>query len=296
MNGSEFLKQIMEKLYMSVDELSKRTDISKESLSDFLNRGIDLQTKDFLSLSKVFKISMEALVTGELIDDGDKIAFNNLMPTRDKYVDLYLEKCREAVEMLDLLKFLDLLIPVPNYDSRGRLQSFEGGVFSVSNNISVSWMTKFLPSVDIDKVIALDNYEIFEKFKDYPRTMGEMVYYLNEKGLVDKSKELQKQISGSHDSNRIRPVPPIEFKAIKKCTDIRFFENITLNDSDFVSALDYIDASNPSYWEICSILLKKGAYFMLGEPLRNNQGVLIRKMDVPKTMMFKYIVKQNIHN
>ncbi len=288
MKGSKLLKEIMNKLYMSVDELSSKSGVSLENLNDFLNEDKELNTKDFLSLSKLFNISMEALVTGELLDDGDKISYHHLTPSEDKHIELFINKCRKVVEQSNLIKYSELLMPKPSFNSKRRFLSFEGGVFS-----STGWRECYIPYVDIEKVISLDIYDIFDKFKNHPRTYGQMIHYLKEKGDVAGLKHLEKRNLGSSDWTTVQPIPPILFNDIVKCTDIRFFESIEYSVRDLTHVLYRIDSTKPSYWQICKFLLDKGATLQRYTEFGEN-GSYREAKDTPATMMFEYIVNLNL--
>ena len=153
------------------------------------------------------------------------------------------------------------------------------------------WNKIYMPYVDIKKVIELDNFEIFDKFKDYPQTFGQLRNYLNNIQDSEGLKKTEPKDRSSNDWLNVRPVPEIKFSDIIACTDVKFFEYV--NISEYKSqALYMIDENHPKYWNIMNILLRKGAYLRM--EVENNYGESIYVKDIPVTKSFEILVSNQL--
>jgi hypothetical protein len=174
------------------------------------------------------------------------------------------------------------------------LEKFTGGVFLCNKECSYHWDDIYMPYIDIKTLLDKDDYELYSKLKKYPRTFGQMRYYLTQIGDQKGLKATEPKDRSSNDWLNVRAVPSLEFKEINHLSDVRFYQEVDLSRLGLSSLLYEIKDDNSNYWKVIDYLLEQGAYLVkgnLGEFWPRNKE---DQIDYPATQMLRYIAKQNL--
>lgn len=291
MEKSTLLKELMEKTMLDIEKLSKRTKVKDKSIENFISGKNDFNVKEYQKIAEYFGISLDTLISGKPTDH-DAYTISRLEPSGYEVIDSFINACNKVINELGLKKHSSILVPTPKfepYKDTEKFVGFQGGVFLTKKYNH--WNKIYMPYVDIKKVIELDNFEIFDKFKDYPQTFGQLRNYLNNIQDSEGLKKTEPKDRSSNDWLNVRPVPEIKFSDIIACTDVKFFEYV--NISEYKSqALYMIDENHPKYWNIMNILLRKGAYLRM--EVENNYGESIYVKDIPVTKSFEILVSNQL--
>src|SRR5690554_5068378 len=238
MSSVMLLKEIMNKTSLTVEKLATRANIDEKALTDFLSEKTKLDIEDYMKISQFFNLSLDTLVTGKPTEN-DKYIIRDLKPSDYEVIEEYLEKCKKIITEAGLEKHADKLLPKAQYaEKRGAeyFSGFIGGVFL--NDKPYIWKGADTPYISIEAVLALDDYDIYTKLKDYTGNFGQLRY-----------KHTQKY--------------ELEFKDITNLTDIRFYHEVNIENQK-QSVLYSINPNNKSYWKIIDLLLVKGAFLVKG--------------------------------
>ncbi len=284
------INEILKKTRMSWEKLGLKTGIATKRIQVLKDGREQFTTDELSSICSFFgeSITLDYLIRG--IDYSGEIAsyIKGLKPSNEQYIEDFLAKCEEVIMETGLMKYKDLLIPkfYSNWKEKREINNykpFQGGIFLFDEYFHYQEIYK--PYIDLKKLIALDNYEIFSKLKNYPRTNGQMRHLLK----INKNDEGLKTLSNfgsSSDFGREIDVPKLRANDIfssNEVTQIEFFEEIiNAEDWDPSTALYFIKESNPNYWNIVKLYLNHGAYL-------TKEG----KKDVIKTMMLKRVAGIN---
>ncbi len=286
MNTFERINEILEKIRISWDKLGLRTGIASKRIQILKDRREPFTTDELTSICNFLgpTFTLDYLIRGT--DHSGQIARyikNDLKPSQEQFIEEFLLKCEEIIDEANLSKFKDMLMPtyIQNRsewirDNRsGEYNAFRGGCFLSLRYYHIQNI--YRPYIDIEKVLKLNNYEIYNKLKNYPRTEGQMRHLLkknnNEFGL-----KMLKPIDG--EFGKEMDTPPLsseDIYSLNEVNQVEFFQEI-IGTKDWYpgSALYKISESNPNYWNIVKLFLVHGAYL-------TKEG----EKDVIKTMMLK---------
>ncbi len=277
------------------ERLAKEINIDLNRINIIKNGKAEFTNEELIKIINLFgnTITLDYLIRGFEYSSEVSRFINDLKPSFITYVQEYLLKCKEIVNEVGLTKYIDLLIPtyIENprdrivRSHRGEYLAFSGGVFL--NETIFHYQNILRPYIDFEKLLSLNNYEIYTKLKSYPRTLGQMIFWSKNQQSADYLEELisiRKKYSSSDNFSREEAVPPLKIEnilQIEKLTDINFFiEAIKAPDWHAGNALYTINENNPNYWKIVKIYLDNGAYL-------TKEG----KKDVIKTMMLRKLTE-----
>lgn len=269
MNSKELMLEILKKTRLTPEKLAERTNISLKELNRLLDKNKELSISDYQKLSKYFNLSIDALATGRL-DDNDKYYFERLEPSGYELIDEFIKGCTEIIKDAGFYEQKDKLIPKPLFiktDKGERFQGFEGGIFLVNDRNGIHRILTERVRVSLTKLLEQDNYELFSNIRESGR-------------IVDDS-----------DPREIKVLSTLKYEYIASNSDLRFLENIDISHSEG-EIIYKVDENTFGYWEKVNILLKKGAY--LTRAIQGKWDRVDHEKDIPATMIFKYIVKQNL--
>lgn len=294
MSSVMLLKEIMNKTSLTVEKLATRANIDEKTLTDFLSEKTKLDIEDYMKISQFFNLSLDTLVTGKPTEH-DKYTISKLEPSGYEVIEEYLEKCKKIITESGLEKHADKLLPKAQYaEKRGTeyFSGFIGGVFL--NDEPHIWKDAYTPYICIEAVLALDDYDIYTKLKDYPRTFGQLRYKLTQMNDQKGLKATEPKNRSSSDWTRMNAVPALEFKDIANLTDVRFYHEVNIENKES-TVLYSINPNNKSYWKIIDLLLVKGAYLVKGN-LGDSWGPRKREemIDYPATEMLRFIASKNL--
>lgn len=284
----------MNKTSLTVEKLATRANIDEKALTDFLSEKTKLDIEDYMKISQFFNLSLDTLVTGKPTEN-DKYTISNLKPSDSEVIEEYLEKCKKIITEAGLEKHMDKLLPKAQYvEIRGaeRFNRFIGGVFL--NDKQHFWKGAYTPYISIEAVLALDDYDIYTKLKDYPRTFGQLRYKLTQMNDLKGLKATEQKNLSSNDWTRMEAVPALKFKDITNLTDVRFYHEVNIENEES-TVLYSINPNNKSYWKIIDVLLDKGAYLVkgnLGDSWRPRKRE--EMIDYPATEMLRFIASKNL--
>lgn len=111
-----------------------------------------------------------------------------------------------------------------------------------------------MPYLDIKKLLALDNYELYIKLIDLPSTFGDLRNYLKEKNDVEGLRITTSKDQSSNAWTR-ESEKRLTVSDIQNLTDERFY--IKVEDKD--EALRTLNLDNKNYWVIVRTLIENGA-------------------------------------
>lgn len=294
MSSVMLLKEIMSKTSLTVEKLAIRANIDLKTLTNFLNEKTKLDIEDYMKISQFFNLSLDTLVTGKPTEH-DKYTISKLEPSVYEVIEEYLEKCKKIITEAGLEKHAEKLLPIAQYaEKRGTeyFNGFIGGVFL--NDERHIWKDAYMPYINIEAVLSLDDYDIYTKLKDYPRTFGQLRYKLTQMNDQKGLKATEPKDLSSNDWTSMNAVPALKFKDIINLTDVRFFHEVNI-EKNLTSVLYSINSNNKSYWKIINILLDKGAYLVKGN-LDDSWGPRTREemIDYPATEMLRFIAGKNL--
>lgn len=250
---------------LTQQELSKEIHISDKVISKWERGESEPSLADTKSLAQFFKVSMDYLASG-IISSSDKLVLER-KPTTGELADDFLKQCLKIVKNKDLQKYKDILLPkkvigraVPEYGEH--VMSLSGGVFRGDNYWE--WQNVVTPYIDRQKLIALDNFDIYDKLKDLPTSYGE-VRFLAKKNNNQEILTLMPR-DDSDDFYHDRDIRPLTAKDIKGCTDVRFYKELAKQGKDELNtALIELDAYNKNFWEIVKCLIENGAVKLMSD-------------------------------
>lgn len=288
MNTFERINEILEKIRMSWEKLGLRTGIPSKRMQILKERHEPFTTDELTSICNFLgpTFTLDYLIRGT--DNSGEIARyikNDLKPSQEQFIEEFLLKCEEIIDEANLSKFKDILMPtyIPNRKewirdtNTGEYNAFKGGCFLSLRYYHIQNI--YRPYIDIEKLLKLNNYEIFTKLKNYPRTEGQMRHLLK-KSKNDLGLKMLYKVDGAFGEEM--DIPPIRAADIFSLNEvihvrIEFFQEI-IGGKDWNpgSALYKISESNPNYWNIVKLFLVNGAYLTKED-----------KKDVVKTMMLK---------
>lgn len=243
-------------------QLAQKLNVSDKLISKWECGDSSPSVDDVLRLSQIFGVSLDYLLKGIISPQDDKII--NRPPTWEEKADLYIEKCLKIIKDKGLIKYKDLLVPkkgATEVDYRGRKlaqsqPSLIGGVFRTTkfDNYQGYWWEDYMPYLDIAKLLALDNYDLYAQLIDLPATFGDLRKYLKEKndveGLRITTPKNQSSNAWTRESEKRLTVSDIQ-----NLTDERFY--IKVEDKD--EALRTLNLDNKNYWVIVRTLIENGA-------------------------------------
>ncbi len=295
MSSKDLLKELMSKTDLTVEKLSERTGVNGKSLTLFLEKDGKLEIEEYMSLGKYFGLSLETIATGVPVG-YDRETVKKIQPSGLEIIEKFISKCEKVIIDAGLKSRIKELVPQAIYQGSGqdrRLIGFQGGVFLCDKEKYYHWNNVYLPYIDIKALIDLDDYELYSKLKNHPRTFGQMRYYLSQIGDDRGLRETEPKDRSSNDWLNVKPIPNLEFKDIFHLSDINFYKEVNVSDSS--SALYEILETNKNYWGIINYLLEQGAYLVKGN-LGDYWGDRMKEniIDRPATQMLKYIAKQNL--
>lgn len=257
----------MENINDRIIKLRKLSNLTQIQLAQKLNVSDKLISKwecgestpgveDVLKLSQIFGVSLDYLLKGIVSPQDNKII--NRPPTWDELADIYLEKCLKIIKDKGLLKFKEVLLPKKHTIQNGKKieQSLIDGVFRTTkfDNYQGYWWNDYMPYLDIKKLLALDNYDLYTQLFDLPSTFGDLRKYLKEKndveGLCITTPKDQSSNAWTRESEKRLTVSDIQ-----NLTDERFY--IKVEDKD--EALRTLNLDNKNYWVIVRTLIENGA-------------------------------------
>ena len=261
-NLPERLIKLRKLFHLTQEELATKLNVSDKVISKW-ECGESVPQLEFVSeLSKVYGVSLDYLIKGVASSEDNKII--NRPPTSEEKADMFIQQCWSVVKSKKLEKYKELLLPKKVLETQrqrfiGMFLRLEGGIFKCKEY--KHWQDVAMPYVDIDNLLKLDNFDIYEKFKDYPSTYGELRYLAKQNNDTELLEKLTSTNSNDFYSNR--PIQPYSYSAkqIQGLTDVRFYENMdTSNGTSGIScALEKLEPTNPNYWKIVEILINKGA-------------------------------------
>lgn len=286
MIDNSVLKRIMDLWRVESEYISEMTGYPIDEINDYLINSKDLGSDFYRTLSKHFEISPEAFMTGKL-NKKDSIRLIELEPKLDDKAVEYIGKCEKIIKDLGLIKYSNILLPKATPNISGT-NVFSGGIF---RSDEYEWLETYgpYPYIDLKKLLALDDFAIYEKFKDYPRNFSHVLYFLEQRGENATAVDLKKKYSAS---STFKQIPPLKFDDIKSTTDLKFFETAQYDEKELGYILNQIPLTNKSYWKICKLLLNKGAYISKMINYTDRQGAIMEK-DTVATMMLKSLTDYN---
>jgi len=287
MDTAQRVIQLIEKKRLSVNKAANLIGLKESNLQSLFDGRYVLSTDDLVKISEYFNVSLDYLLKGTM-NLSDKETVEALVPDENQYAEDYIALCKLTIQKCGLHRFEKILVPEPIfYEKKGvsHFVNFQGGVFL--NKTRAQWVDCYVPYLDYDKLISLDNVEIYQKLKDYPRTLGQLKYALRKINDLEGLKLLDNRIN-MYDKTKEEPIPLLSIDDALKMSDIWFFEYISknLNDQTKPIILYKIKKENPNYWAIMSMLIDNGAYLV--RAIENNfHGNLVQIEDVPATKMLK---------
>ncbi len=204
--------------------------------------------EDILKLSQIFGVTLDYLLKGDISEQDNKIL--NRPPTWDEKADLFIEKCLNIIKEKGLIKYKEILLP------KKENQTLIGGVFRTTKfgEYQGRWWEDYMPYLDVKKLLALDNFELYSQLIDLPSTFGDLRKYLAEKndaeGLRITTPTNRSSNGWTRESEKI-----LRYADIENLTDERFY--VVIIDKDV--ALSELNFSNKNYWKIVLTLIENGA-------------------------------------
>ena len=248
--------------HFTQEDLATKLNISDKVVSKWECGESTPQLEYITDLSKLYGVSTDYLIKGVASSEDNRII--NRPPTGEEKADEFIQQCWNIVKSKKLEKFKDLLLPKKVFETQrqkfiGSFLRLEGGIFKCKDYYH--WQNVVMPYLDLDKLLKLDNFDIYEKFKDYPSTYGELRYLAKQNNDTELLEKLPS--NNLNDFYCDKPIKPYSYTAeqIQGLTDIRFYENMdTSNGTYKIScALEKLEPTNPNYWKIVEILINKGA-------------------------------------
>ena len=237
-------------------QLAQKLDVSDKLISKWECGESIPNVEDILRISQVFGVSLDYLLKGVVSLQDNKIL--NRPPTWDEKADLFLEKCLKIIKDKGLIKFKDILLPKKGTSEiRNRIvQSLVGGVFRTTEfgGYQGRWWEDYMPYLDISKLLALDNYELYLKMIDLPITYGDLRKYLHDINDTEGLRITAPKDNSSNDWTRVSE-KKLRYADIQGLTDERFYSII----SDKDEALRKLSYTNKNYWKIVRVLIESGA-------------------------------------
>jgi plasmid maintenance system antidote protein VapI len=295
MDTAQRVVQLIEKKRLSVNKAANLIGLKESNLQSLFDGKYVLSTDELVKISEYFNVSLDYLLKGTM-NLSDKETVEALVPDENQYAEDYIALCKLTIQKCGLQRFEKILVPEPVfYEKKGvsHFVNFQSGVFL--NKTRAQWVDCYLPYLDYDKLISLDNVEIYQKLKDYPRTLGQLKYALRKINDIKGLKLLDNRIN-MYDKTKEEPIPLLSIDDALKMSDIWFYEYISknLNDQTKSVILYKIKKENPNYWAIMSMLIDNGAYLV--RAIENNvYGNLVQIEDVPATKMLKKLCSQLIN-
>lgn len=285
--------------HLTQEELAKKLNISDKVISKW-ECGESIPQLEFISqLSNLYNISLEYLINGNP-SEKDKTILNR-KPTTGEYADIFLKQCLDIIKDNKLERYKNILLPQKNIGSAQinygeHVTSLSGGIFKA--NKYWEWQNIVTPYIDTDKLIKLDNYEIYEKLKHLPTTYGEVRYLAK----IKNDEETLKRMPQNHSSDfyHDRPIQNYTAKQIQGCKDVKFYINLKsksdcqdcLEEEPLNYALEHLEPTNPNYWEIVEILIKRGAVKLTCEYDSNKE----RNVYKPDNLTTQLLLQTAIEN
>lgn len=134
--------------------------------------------------------------------------------------------------------------------------NLSGGVFKGDHYWE--WQNVITPYIDREKLIALDNFDIYEKLKDLPTSYGEVRFLAKKYNRQDILTLMPEDYSS--DFYRDRDIQPLSANDIKGCTDIGFYKELSkAGQIELNSALNELCEDNENFWLIVKCLIENGA-------------------------------------
>lgn len=269
MSSKELMLEILKKTRLTPEKLSERTNVSLKELNKLLEKNKELSISDYQKLSKYFKLSIDALATGEL-DDNDKYYFNQLEPSGYELIDEFIAGCSKIIKDAGLYDQKDKLIPkaIFNESDKGEVfKGFEDGIFLTNDrNGTHSVLTQRI-RVSLSKLLKQDSSELFS--------------------IIKKTNE----IVDDRNLRDIKEFSTLKYEDVESSLDIGFLKIIDIRNVEG-DIIYKIDENSSSYWEKVNILLEKGAY--LTRAIQGQWDRVSHEKDIPATKIFKYIVEENL--
>ena len=249
-------------------QLAEKISISDKVISKWENGDSEPSIDQLRAVAKIYKVSFDYLIEGKT-NEYDNLIINR-EPTEDEYADDFIQQCYEIIKAKKLLQYKDLLIPKKGAENphaqwvglqRGRVkkQILSGGVFHVDN--WWEWKNVYMPFIDIEKLLALNNYDIYVSMIDLPATFGEMRYQMKQKNDTEGLKLTTPKDRSSNDWTFEQPKPKLHSSQVKHLSDARFVK-LFKNEVDLNEWLAGLSPSNSNYWGMIKALIENGAVCM----------------------------------
>ena len=246
-------------LRLTQQDLSEKIHISDKVISKWECGESEPSLADTKSLAEFFKVSMDYLASG-IVSPSDKLVLER-KPTTGELADDFLKQCWEIIKIKNLQKYKDILLPKkvigrarPEYGEH--VTNLSGGVFKGDHYWE--WQNVITPYIDRKKLIALDNFDIYEKLKDLPTSYGEVRFLAKKYNRQDILTLMPE--NHSSDFYYDRDIQPLSAKDIKGCTDIGFYKELSkAGQNELNSALNELCEDNENFWLIVKCLIENGA-------------------------------------
>lgn len=264
---------------LTQQDLSLEIHVSDKVISKWERGESEPSLSDVRLLSDVFKVSIDYIVNG-VPSSSDKLILEK-KPTTEELADDFINKCWEIIKSKGLQKYKEMLLPrksigdnnlgnsgLNKYSHAGvlNLNSFKrhnnksfcltGGVFKTDN--LWEWKNVVTPYIDRKKLIALDNFNFYDKLKDLPTSYGEARFLAKQNNRQDILNLMPE--NHSSDFYHDRKIKPLSANDIKGATDIMFYKELVKSGQNELNiALNELNENNKNFWEIVKVLISNGA-------------------------------------
>lgn len=285
----------LRKLYrLTQMDLAKKLNISDKVVSKWECGESEPSVSDLINLAKIFNVSLDYLAKGTISNSDKRIL--EKQPTTGELADDFLDQCKKIIRDKNLNKFKDLLLPQkvigrakPEYGEH--VTQLVVGVFKGDKYFE--WQNVYTPYLDIKKLLALDNYELYTALIDLPATFGELRFQLKQRNDLNALKLTEPKDHSSNDWTWEKPKEKLRAKDIKGLTDVRFYQLLTTQE-DKNLALEELSENNKNYWKIIYTLILNGAY--KEKVISADEYGVKKDKDILATQMLFEIAKQKMKN
>lgn len=191
-------------------QLAEKISISDKVISKWENGDSEPSIDQLRAVAKIYKVSFDYLIEGKA-NEYDKLIINRELTTGEM-ADDFLAQCYEIIKAKKLLNYKEQLLPKkvigrakPEYGEH--VTELTGGVFRASK--WWEWQKVYTPYLDINKLLLLNNYDIYVSMIDLPATFGEMRYQMKQKNDTEGLKATAPKDRSSNDWTSERPKPKL---------------------------------------------------------------------------------------
>lgn len=243
-------------------QLAEKISISDKVISKWENGDSEPSIDQLHSVAKIYKVSFDYLIEGKA-NEYDNLIINRELTTGEM-ADDFLAQCCEIIKAKKLINYKEKLLPKkvigrakPEYGEH--VTKLTGGVFHADN--WWEWQKVYMPFIDVNKLLSLNNYDIYIALIDLPATFGEMRYQMKQKNDAEGLKKTTPKDSSSNNWTREAPKPKLHSSQVKHLSDARFVK-LFKNEVDLNEWLAGLSPSNSNYWGMIKALIENGAVCM----------------------------------